>query len=286
MVWRILIGSILAISCVHANAQNLEEIEAMVYRETAPASLKNGGRFSCVFKNTVTFGASITHETMLKAPVSVFSGPFALLRGQFFGQSPAKILTLHSGGKLIADYSAAFGSPVGMEQIQSMVTESNQLVKKVSSASVIVGLDAFYWDAAWEYCGYTEGWIRNLIKLASEKKIPLVLGTVPLEDEQSVFWSYLGSLREYAWTPPDHACLASINQTLKESCRPENRCYTVDLFGIIKNLNAGGTIQLNDGRKYDRAATRVDGVHISDRGAQYLAEEILRQLEKGPELCQ
>ena len=239
------------------------------------------GRFQCVFQKSIHFGASITHETMRQFPNAAMAPYFMARTGHFFGQSPAKILTKHyARGEVLADFSAAYGNPVGFRQIEQILRSD-----LLSQATSIVGIDAFYWDAAWQYCGATEKRITSLIRKAREKKVLLILGTVPEENPESVTWNSFGSYREYIWTPPDHACLTSINNTLLRDCKVQNGCFLVDVHGLIQRLNQTGSLALENGKEYSLSELRPDGVHLSDYGSLVLVQEILRTLGKVPHLC-
>jgi hypothetical protein len=242
------------------------------------------GRFQCVFKKSVNLGASITHETMLRKSPALMAPYFLARTGVGFGESPAKLLTkYYARGKVIANLSAPFGYPVGFQQIDTLLRQRPDVLDQ---ASVVVGIDLFYWDAAWEYCKFTEARIPALIQNLRARNIPLILGTVPEENPELVTWNSWGSYREYIWTPPAAHCLESINRQLHRYCRVQEGCFLLDLHGIIKKINAQGSLTMADGKVYALPQIRPDGVHVSTLGSLFLAREILRSLAQRPDLCQ
>lgn len=240
-------------------------------------------RFQCVFKNAIHLGASITHETMRNSGPAALAPYFLAKSGATFGESPAKLLTkYYSRGNIAANLSATYGYPVGFQQIDTILRKQPGLL---DDASAVIGIDLFYWDAAWEYCDHTIPRINALIQNLRHRKIPLILGTVPLENPELVTWNYLGSLREYIWTPPEANCVRKINSLLQSNCKADRGCFLLDLHGIIENLNSTGSLQMRNGRKFSLTQVRPDGVHVSSYGSEFLVQEIIKSLQQSPHLC-
>lgn len=184
---------------------------------------------------------------------------------------------------------------IGTGQIESFLGEDAPLKDAYKESSIIMGIDLFYWDAVLDYCGHggalthnvtgkrvdTEHRIRLLTEQAKQDGKVLMLGTVPYDSSEKVFLhSHITG-----WNAPDPSCVYSINSTLRYHCREENNCYIVDLEEMVEKLYAGEKLSLKGGSSYDLYQMRPDGVHLSDKGSQYVTEQMIDMLETNPPVC-
>lgn len=236
----------------------------------------------CAFRRMTTFGASISANTMIKTGINL---AFQATGYDAFGVSPVdKIKNSRPGANTILDFSAMFGDPTGAEQIASMLARHRELAQ----STAIIGIDAFYWDAAGNTCyndtPQTE--IPRLIDFARQNHIVLVLGSVPHEDPNKVWWNNnFKALRNYTWRQPVESCVNIINSILATECRSQDQCYIADLESVVRTINSGGSLTLKNGLSYDLYRVRPDGVHVSDFGSTFLMESILDAMESDPPSC-
>jgi len=257
----------------------------------------------CLLRNPVMLGASITAETPRTIPgYSQFVS--ALLVGKLrfggadFGVSPSRLLYTKYANHTDDEYAAlknlaardtSTDADYGHSQIARLLNEDRA---SFHAASVVVGLDVFYWDAADGHCSYdntqpgTEQVIDTLIDQAREQGTKLILGNVPEEDPSQVLINGLGFNGYVFWYPQDMSCVRSINAELKNKCTLENGCYIVDFKKMVDTLDyQHGRLALRDGSSIDIYETRPDGVHLSNKGSQYVYEQILDGLEAQPFQC-
>ena len=156
--------------------------------------------------------------------------------------------------------------------------------------SLVIGIDAFYWDAVQANCGGGPGTaelaIAELIQKAKATGTTLVLGNVPHENRQNIRIDSERLGISGMWYPLDVPCTDSINNTLQTLCTLENNCYIVDIKGMVDDLNCGMKLKLANGEAYGLYEMRPDGVQLSDKGAVYVSEKIMAQMEAHPPQCQ
>ncbi len=264
----------------------------------------------CLFRKVVAFGASVTQATPTIIPgyKAIVSGIETY--GKYFGDqtlpkvdvsqpyrirpygdSPARIFVGQRGPKGASSRITYMGSyftqnqaGLGSSQIQTMLYGKSRAL--FESASLIVGVDAFYWDSIWGNCGPNgvEPIIRDLIEQASQRGTILMLGTVPHEVGANVRIDSNRVGIDGLWYAPQPECTDSINQTLNDYCTPDRGCYIVDLKGTVDDLNCGYKLPVNTG-KYGLYELRPDGVHLSDFGSQYIADLMTKALKQNPPTC-
>ena len=248
------------------------------------------------FAHVLAFGASVTHGTPAMLPGFDWAvrrvEDWATWRGWYerpaaapanprpYGRSPVDYLVTHYRGKkaakrikYVSRWRTTRDEDLGSAQTSAML--DGPLRADFDRASMIIGVDAFYWDAGWNTCGLElDEIIREFIRTAGELGKILVLGTVPIENASNV---RIDSQRigYRIWYPPNPRCATRINALLAESCLTENGCYVVDLKAHVDRLNAGGHLRLRDGRHFGLFEMRPDGVHLSDVGSRHLAESIM-----------
>jgi hypothetical protein len=270
----------------------------------------------CVFRKTIAFGASVTQATAYMIPgyravvrgVELYgshfgdttlpqdlSSPLRTYTPRPFGLSPVRYLVKQLADKkaldritYIGSYVTQTGEDLGSSQMLSMMQGERQ--ELFNSASLIVGVDAFYWDSIWQNCGYGSGAgaepiIAAFIQEAKKRGITLILGNVPNENSANVRIDSHRTGVPGFWYPPKPQCSDSINATLNRFCTPQNGCYIADLKSLAEDVNCGQKVALSDGSSYSLFELRPDGVHLSDKGSRYLAELMAKVLERNPPTC-
>ena len=270
----------------------------------------------CAFRNVVAFGASLTQATPSLIPgyaafadgVQAYDdwfhnhlipsdrkSPLNRYAMRPYGGSPVReLVKAYSGSwsfnriKYIGTYVTRNDQGLGSAQIVRLLAGNRASLFK--SASMIVGVDAFYWDSIMENCGYGNGagvepLIPALISAAKRQGTNLILGTVPFENSYNVKIASDRTGVNGLWYAPDPRCSESINQTLKQFCTVENGCYLVDLKAAVDGLNCGERMPLKDGSTQNLFELRPDGVHLSDKGSTFISELMIDALEQNPPSC-
>jgi hypothetical protein len=262
-------------------------------------------------RDVVAFGASVTQATFNTIPGMrplvwgietygrwfgdqdlsplKFNSPLKNYRARGFGPSPVQYLVEELGGNrnqitYIGSYVTNKYEDLGSAQILSLLQgERRPLFDK---ATLLVGVDAFYWDAIWNKCDGPdygpEGILRMLIREAKRTGKVVVLGTVPQEIPVNVRIDSRRTGVKGLWQTPNPSCVRSLNRTLHQYCTPDQNCYLVDLKAFVDDLNCGIKIKLKDGSEYGLFELRPDGVHQSDAGARAIAEKIIEAFERNP----
>lgn len=210
-----------------------------------------------------------------------------------FGWSPLHSLTKMLGGKAATRnvlHKGAFYtddvSKLGGQQIHSLL--HGELKKTYQEASLLMAVDAFYWDAEWDACGSWADPIPHIEELTRKVRAhgkTLILGTVPHEDPRLVRIDIRRIGYDFAWRPPRLSCLTKINEALHRLCTPENNCYLVDLKGDIDVLKEGGKLEVAGVGSFDYYEMRPDGVHLSDMGVLYIAQTVMKAFQTHPPIC-
>jgi hypothetical protein len=266
----------------------------------------------------VAFGASVTQATpavipgygLLVRAVEAYGKHFGdtsipnypgveALQGPYtarpYGWSPIQYFVADQGGPealrritFMGSYFPRNEKTLGSYQVTQMLDGDAQ--QTFNTASLIVGVDAFYWDAIANNCGYgndegVEPLIVRLISEAKEKGITLVLGNVPHEVPTNVKIDSDRTGLQIFWWAPKPQCADSINTTLEANCTAENGCYIVGLKGLTDDLNCGWKLPVGKS-KYGLYELRPDGVHLSDKGAEFVSDQIRRAMVQNPPKCQ
>lgn len=285
----------------------------------APGAALAAGTQPCLTNDVVAFGASVTQATPAFVPAyagivsgvelygdrygkkvsSPASETIAPLPSSTrpFGLSPVRYIVKTLGGKAALENVTYLGKfftnsreDLGSTQAESLLGGTNRAA--FADATLVVGVDAFYWDAIFNNCAYgrsggVEGTIQRLTQAAKASGKVLILGNVPVENENNVRINNRRTTVNAFWWPPVPSCVTSINATLERECKEDQGCYIVDLFQTAKRLNHGEQLQLasEPGQNYGLYDMRPDGVHMSDKGSRYIAELALRALQAHPPTC-
>ena len=260
-----------------------------------------------VFDHVLAFGASVTHATPAVLPfydnftraaesLAMANGDYELPAGfdpsaqRPWGLSPVRYLVKHYRGKAglknityVSSLITNGDEDAGSGQIERFLNGEQRAL--FDAATVVVGIDAFYWDAVYNNCQANDFNLKDrIVALIDEARAAgkvLILGNVPEEDASKV---RIDSERTgmNGWWAPNPLCAKNISSLLESRCKVANGCYIVDLRGTVERLNAGEKLPLADGGHYGLFEMRPDGVHLSDKGTRYLAELAIKQLERAP----
>ena len=224
---------------------------------------------------------------------------------------PIEWLCTLYGTKIFQNHATPFGDPTGAAQVEDILGSHQD---EIQSASAIFGLDAFYWDAAWNKCPVDGSSVAappailKLITVAAALKKPLILGTVPLEDPaKSSLHQLLSTLdksdanqQKLDLAVPQPDCTAKINETIRTNCLTENNCFILDFFSLVQELNSKGELKVKlpskDGNggvlakevTLSASELRPDGIHLSPHGARAVATklmDLLKEQGKSELLC-
>lgn len=269
---------------------------------SAQARLLTDAERACVFKQPMSFGASITAATPTLLPLYKKAvNALAIYRKRRFllpdfGQSPATLLNfyyaripLYTSTPNLAPMFVKEQEDLGSSQIQEML--EGKYRETFQRSSLVIGVDAFYWDAIWENCGTgamftAEEAIDRLTNEARKTKKTLILGNVPDENPDNVLIDSEALGINGLWYRPNPVCVERINRKLQESCHTRDNCYIIDFFSMVAELNAGRTLKLNDGSSFDLLSMRPDGVHLSVYGSRFVYEQMVKLLEENPPVCE
>lgn len=148
----------------------------------------------------------------------------------------------------------------------------------IEEASIWASLDAFYWPSANGSCDEAIQGVDTITAMAQAMNKPLILATVPEENPDNVDW-----LIRKALFPMQTVCIDSINSALVEKCKIEDRCYLIDLYKTVNDLNGDG-VDFN-GKLNFAYDFRFDGVHLNDEGISYVMKLIDDKLSKKAPNC-
>lgn len=276
----------------------------------------------CVFRDSLEVGASVTGKVGQVIPVYALFEQWRFgVEDAYYNSSPSSLFLHHYRtqdpeydprrrprtyrAENLAHAITTSLPKAGTGQVDRMLDGDRR--EAFDRASIVLGVDLFYWDAIWGLCGYGNSWvtpmprswfrkepkrmdteyqIQRLIARARASKKVLVLGTVPEENPDKVIINSRRTGKDGFWYPQQYGCVRSINATLRQHCRVEQNCYLVELGKLVEELNADGKISV---RKFDREIglneARPDGVHLSFLGSQGLAERMIEQFEAHPPAC-
>lgn len=263
---------------------------------------------NCLFRKPIAFGASLTQATTALLPgyrglvrgVEIYGNQYGTpstttlpTSTRPYGLSPIRYVTKALAGKAALPNITYIGSYVtrkveeaGSSQIEAMLRGEHRALYSLSR--LIVGVDAFYWDAVWDLCPSGRPLIRMNELIASAKKNQkyLVLGNVPIENPELVRIASDRTTVQKLWYPPTPSCVNQINEALAARCTPENNCYLLDMKKWVDHLAAGGEVSVFGQGSYGHFDMRPDGVHLSDVGSRFVAERILQAFEEHPPKCE
>lgn len=245
-------------------------------------------RFADVFKKTLSFGHSVSSDFMHQSVLNP-------------GGAGTMLATRYAQLEPLANISEVAGiMETGLskmlrwnDQIQDTRAkpDSNRDLNKMNSllneATVIIGIDALYMSVAFNECAsYSDipDILKTFVTNAARDGKVTILGNVPKENRAQFSW-----LARQAIPAMNEGCRRDMNLALKNACTYELNCYVVDLEKMVEQLNTTGKLTLNEGTELvddytpkGRRDVRWDGVNLTDRGVQYLVENILNDMAAHP----
>lgn len=241
-------------------------------------------RLACLTKSPFLFGASITAGYGgLKDGAAARAA--AAMSWPYFGSNVDPVTRLSRSlnkESAITNISEMINAmkfnAFGYLQIQDAILKPD-LLKKMSNASIIASVDAFYWPMVFGRCQESFRNLDWMIGLARHLKKPMLLATVPIEDPNTV-----DRIVRMGWSEPEPVCTARFNQYMLETCLPQNDCYVADIAETVVRLNSTGIeFQGKLNKVHD---FRFDGVHLTLAGNQWIQKLIVEALAKGTSSCQ
>jgi hypothetical protein len=195
-------------------------------------------------------------QTLNQNELSLFRHPLiigASVSGDTNALSPGKILGQRTTTPSDVRVVARGGAPG-----RDMITRLNDDALK--GRSVIVALDFLFWDSAIRQPQEPSlKALGRLIGKAQAANIPLILGDIP-------------ELLAGAQTSR-----AVLNQAIRERCRPERSCYVIGLDRLYQTVQSQGYL-LIEGRRFQLREILPDGLHLSAKASEYIAQMILDAL--------
>lgn len=190
----------------------------------------------------------------------------------------------------------------GHRQLISFINKEapEHLQEKFDRTTLLVGLDAFYWPTIYSnwhfgHCSSVLNGVEMIQFYSKTNKIPLILGTVPVEDPNLVYRMFQGKSavmfdRELPfdwpidiWDAPNELCVNQLNSLIRQSCDNNEQCYLVDFAEVVRQLNSTGiSFEGSLNKTYD---FRFDGIHLSSKGNRYVQSLIEDELKKRKPLC-
>lgn len=281
------------------------------------------GTIHCVFRKPVEVGASVTGRVGEIPFFSTLERYVFGIQNAIYNGSPSHFFIWHYrqiekeefdkpqykfGSNRSQNLAHAITNKLehsGTGQIEHLLDGDNR--QSFETASILLGVDLFYWDAIWGLCGYgmakmrqvsikgvgkkrarmdTEYQIERLIARAKAAKKTLVLGTLPYEDPNKVLINSDVTGVQGFWYPQKYQCVRSINETLKQRCLVKDGCYLFDMGALARDLNEGKMLHVESEKQdIDLYQARPDGVHLSYLGSKAAAERMVELFEKNPPSC-
>jgi hypothetical protein len=173
----------------------------------------------------------------------------ASVSDDYLTDSPGKTLALRYTKRDQIKVIARNGTP-GREVLKSVSASA------VKNATVIIGVDLFFWDSLAPSPDESLKAMSRLVSLATQQNIPIVLGEVP------------------ELMPSRQHSVYSLNKKMQELCQNYSQCKILPLNAILHKTLTDGFL-LQDGKKYGLDTLLPDGLHISKPASEYLADRIL-----------
>lgn len=241
--------------------------------------------YSCVFEKPFIFGASISAG--FGGVQDGMRGTVAAKMGLTYRGSNAdpvtKLALKYFPEPFITNVSEMVNSMpnqgYGHRQFARYLIEAQRdhtKMKVLKESTLLASVDGFYWPAGDKMCNEAIRGLQYIIRFARQNNKPLLLATVPEEEEDKV--DIL--LRNVGWYPPEKNCLEEINNFVKTSCHTTDQCYYVDMHAVVKELNSTG-ISFEDQLR-NISSLRFDGVHLSPRGVRYIMSLIEQTMQANP----
>ena len=180
----------------------------------------------CLFSNPLLVGASLTRGYGANP-----GGPGAIIAATL---SPESQIT-----------NMAQSGVKSVDSLKDHVIPAN-------APSIVMGLDLFFWDAARNDCDASFiGKTKSFIKLYQDRKIPMILGKLPLGVKFPKGYSVLNNTE----------CTKKINDLLDSECTIENNCLIYDPKECFAKMSEA-----------DRNRYFVDSLHTSAEANKFCSK--------------
>lgn len=143
--------------------------------------------------------------------------------------------------------------------------DSLRLLKsaKIQDRTAILGVDTFFWDAMAPSPEASVRAIDELVGIARQRGVPLILGDVPVV------------------MPSRQKSVAAVNAALSRACTSYPRCRIVGLNALFQQVARDGYFDYK-GVRYPIEELVPDGLHIGAPASEYLSDEVERLLSEIP----
>jgi hypothetical protein len=177
--------------------------------------------------------------------------------------SPGRVLARRYGSEA-AIVKVARAGRYGRETVPLLTDE------RLKAASVLVGVDLFYWDGtdADPACAAGLSAINDLLSRASRVGTPLILANLPLLP-RNLFD------RAFGIPAPTH-CRERLNAKLADSCVSPG-CHLVDLAAVYREIDDRGGLVIG-GKIYGPLWLLPDGRHPGPLASGYIGDRIIDKL--------
>lgn len=189
-----------------------------------------------------------------------------LARPLIVGASMSDQLTATDPGTLLA---RKWGGGPGVVRRAQAGRPSPDILAEVSaedlaSASLVIALDLFFWDARRGPCATAVRHARDFLGRLEGVGARAAFGSLP---------------------PQAGECGAAVSKALYKACRAApSRCVVVDLGSPAEELDRTGVID-GDGGRVPRGAVTKDGLHPTELAARGIADALERKLLASPLSC-
>ena len=148
------------------------------------------------------------------------------------------------------------------ERVAANGQTARELIDKLkerhfTNASVVLGIDMFFWDATLPSLKRSLEALERLSQLAQRGQAPVVLATIP-----SVTWWPLQYVRQ------------ELNLEIRALSAGNPQFLLLDIEVIIHAMQRAGGFRLNEAW-YDLSQIAPDGLHVSSFASEYLAQRLL-----------
>jgi hypothetical protein len=133
----------------------------------------------------------------------------------------------------------------------------------LDSATVVVAVDIFFWDAARAGAARAPELVKAFFDRLGPRRLPLIVGTVP---PLRLPYGVAGS-------PATGESRDAFNAEIRRLCGLTAGCAVVDLDRLYADAAAGRP--LADGRPHRPESLTADGLHPNLEGSELIAAEIL-----------
>ena len=177
--------------------------------------------------------------------------------------SPGRVLARRHGSEA-AIVKVAVAGQYGRSAVPA-ITDA-----QLKGASVVVGIDLFFWDGTETNadCRWGLAALDEALRRTRALGRPLILGNIPRLPRGPLDWLFI---------PAPTRCRERLNAALAAECRPEKGCWLVDFESVMDRIVNGGGLVIG-GKPYGPVALLPDGRHPGPAASDYMADRIVEAL--------